>query len=576
MFSNKCFVLVIWASLCACGKLSAVGTSSTSSLPSVSIANASTAQGSNLIFPVTLSAVSSQDVTINFQINPGTAAAGVQYTDTSGTATIPHGLLSTTISVPTLEDGIDKVSSSFSITLNSATHASVASATATGTINDATLLFNFMVPTLSSSLQFSRSSTAFVYNSSGILTSVAADTPRFSYDPTTHALRGLLIERNSSNQVFYSEDFSQSNWAKTSSTVVANSVTTPTLSTNSLDLTESNSSAVHSLSQVGLSYTAVHPITASIFAKAGARTKLRLRVSDGTNGFYYDCDLSATVTITTSSVPAVEGSVLASGTSGSLSTLKTAGVAGGAGTIDAGSGWRRCWVSGVMPTSDVGTNNVLMKVSIVNGSSESYLGDGTSSLTLWGAQYEEYLSIPTSYIPTAATSGISRSADILTVAPLGSWYSAGDFTANVSYMRRWFEKPYDPNLGVSTYPTAFLFYNAGSLSNRFGPQYSSDGTNILFNWFTGSSFVTGANTAANQNVQGQTYKVGVKRSASAISIAVGGSAPSVASGSVTSNSVDTLGLGNTSANGDGLNGYLQRFSYRPRAVPDTQFSALTQ
>ena len=69
--------------------------------------------------------------------------------------------------------------------------------------------------------------TATVINSSGLVATVNANLPRFDYDPSTLACRGLLIEESRSNAILYSEDFSNGNWAKTGVTIGSNAVVAP-------------------------------------------------------------------------------------------------------------------------------------------------------------------------------------------------------------------------------------------------------------------------------------------------------------------------------------------------------------
>ncbi len=54
--------------------------------------------------------------------------------------------------------------------------------------------------------------TATRVNSSGLIVSVAADTPRFDYDPVTLAIKGVLIEEARQNLVLPSENFTHANW----------------------------------------------------------------------------------------------------------------------------------------------------------------------------------------------------------------------------------------------------------------------------------------------------------------------------------------------------------------------------
>ena len=63
------------------------------------------------------------------------ATAGPDYTDSSGTETVPEGG-SVTIEVPIANDSIDEFDENFTVTLSNALRASIADATAIGTITD--------------------------------------------------------------------------------------------------------------------------------------------------------------------------------------------------------------------------------------------------------------------------------------------------------------------------------------------------------------------------------------------------------------------------------------------------------
>ena len=63
------------------------------------------------------------------------------------------------------------------------------------------IYYNFLTGTLPTPLTFTRASSGWYYNSSGILTQAANNVPRFDYNPLTLALNGLLIEQQSTNLV---------------------------------------------------------------------------------------------------------------------------------------------------------------------------------------------------------------------------------------------------------------------------------------------------------------------------------------------------------------------------------------
>jgi hypothetical protein len=90
----------------------------------------------NAVFTVTLSAASSQTVTIDFATADGTATAGTDYTTTTGTVTFPPGQTTRTITVPVLGDNLDESDETFFVNLTNPTNATVPGAPGVGTIRD--------------------------------------------------------------------------------------------------------------------------------------------------------------------------------------------------------------------------------------------------------------------------------------------------------------------------------------------------------------------------------------------------------------------------------------------------------
>lgn len=75
--------------------------------------------------------------------------------------------------------------------------------------------FNFTNGVLDSRITFSRAdATATRVNSSGFVEIVAANTPRFDYDPITLECRGLLVEETRTNLITYSSTFDNAVWVK--------------------------------------------------------------------------------------------------------------------------------------------------------------------------------------------------------------------------------------------------------------------------------------------------------------------------------------------------------------------------
>ncbi|MBD1160404.1 hypothetical protein IDG51_03935, partial [Pelagibacterales bacterium SAG-MED14] len=106
--------------------------------PSLSINDVSTSDESNAAtnMTVTLSNASTQTVTVNYATSNGTATAGSDYTATNGTLTFTAGQTSKTIAVTVLSDSLDEADETVTMTLSSASNATISDATGTFTITD--------------------------------------------------------------------------------------------------------------------------------------------------------------------------------------------------------------------------------------------------------------------------------------------------------------------------------------------------------------------------------------------------------------------------------------------------------
>jgi aryl-phospho-beta-D-glucosidase BglC (GH1 family) len=108
--------------------------------PSITISNASVAEGNsgtnNATFTVTLSNAASTPVTVAYATSNGTATAGADYTATSGTLTFAPGTTSQTVTVQVTGDTTVESDETFNVTLSSPTGATLAKATAVGTITN--------------------------------------------------------------------------------------------------------------------------------------------------------------------------------------------------------------------------------------------------------------------------------------------------------------------------------------------------------------------------------------------------------------------------------------------------------
>lgn len=105
--------------------------------PTISIDDASIVEVSgNLAFTVRLSEKSGKAISVHYQTNGDSATSGQDYSNSSGTLTIPADTESGTIFIPIIGDSADEVDETFFVALSNATNATIADGSATGTILD--------------------------------------------------------------------------------------------------------------------------------------------------------------------------------------------------------------------------------------------------------------------------------------------------------------------------------------------------------------------------------------------------------------------------------------------------------
>jgi subtilisin family serine protease/disulfide oxidoreductase YuzD/DNA-binding cell septation regulator SpoVG/subtilisin-like proprotein convertase family protein len=109
-------------------------------LPAVSIADAATTEGNSgpraLGFTVTLSAASTQTITVQVSTSDGTATAGSDYTASTQTVTFTPGQTSKAVSFVLTGDAVSEASETFLVTLSNPTNAVLGDAQGTGTIQN--------------------------------------------------------------------------------------------------------------------------------------------------------------------------------------------------------------------------------------------------------------------------------------------------------------------------------------------------------------------------------------------------------------------------------------------------------
>ena len=207
--------------------------------------------------------------------------------------------------------------------------------------------------------------------------------PRLDYFGST--CPQLLMEPTRTNLINYSDMFDNSAWTKISSSVSGNVAVSPDGYTNADVMVEDTSNTVHTLRR-SLSVTSGTVYSFSSFVKQGSGTR-RFGIVVPTAGFG-----SAQVV----SFNLINGTFSTS--SGSIT-----------GKIENyGNGWYRCIA---IATATATNASVTINYALMNSSLyETYTGDGTSSLYVWGVQVEA-AAYATSYIPTTAAT-VTRNNDV--------------------------------------------------------------------------------------------------------------------------------------------------------------------
>jgi len=388
--------------------------------------------------------------------------------------------------------------------------------------------------------QLEQASTAGPYYAT---TTAANGAPRLTFNPTTLAPQGLLVEEQRTNLLTYSAEFDNAAWTKTNSSITANTVVAPDGTLTGDKLVENTATAEHIVGIGGISISASASTTVSFFVKAAERTACQIRISSGNGTFSAAIclfDLSA-VTVTPS---VAGGAVSASGTITSV-----------------GNGWFRCTVTGVLASdvTQVGSNLRLSN----GGGNTNYTGDGTSGLFLWGAQLEAG-AFPTSYIPTVASQA-TRAADSasMTGTNFSNWYNATEGTLYAEF------GPY-ANAGVSGNTGIAQIYGATSSDTirLFGGATTVPVFQVSVGGVSQAYLNVGTLIPANT-----TKLVGAYKADDFAKSLNGGAIDSDTSGTVPT--VNQMLIGSGTGGITSLNGTIARIAFYPRRLTNAELQGIT-
>lgn len=187
-----------------------------------------------------------------------------------------------------------------------------------------------------------------------------------------------LVEIPRTNLLQRSEEFSDVFWGKSNATINTNTTTAPNDTLTADKLVENTTLTQHAVTRTVTSISN-QTATLSIYLKRDGRDSATIFIFDNsyTNGFGTNVNL-LTGTIT-------------------LNYNQGTGVRLNSSITDAGNGWYRCTITGIVGGT---SNNITLYTAI--GTNTSYTGDGTSGVFVWGAQLETG-NEATEYIPTVAS-----------------------------------------------------------------------------------------------------------------------------------------------------------------------------
>lgn len=397
------------------------------------------------------------------------------------------------------------------------------------------LALDFTTASLDPRVTFTRTgNTATVVNSSGYVVGINADLPRFDYNPTTLACKGLLIEEARTNLWLRSSEFNS--WTKTRSTVNSDVVglVSPDGTQNADKLVcDSTASNTHRLEQ-NVTTVSGSVYTMSVFAKAAELPAILIREESVATGAFFN---------------------LTNGTVGSV-------VAGSSATItDYGNGWYRCTMT-YTQSGTLGRGRIELATAATTNSNV-FSGNGVDGVYLFGAQWE-LGAFPTSYIPTVA-SQVTRNADVATMTGtnFSDWYNASEGAFQIQ-----------ANLNGRTTPNGNFFLEAGDggFNNRMYILLNTSGT-LRF------SVDTSSVRQFNLDMGGVTLNTSFStdfayKNSSFASSTRGTNLQTNGSGTVPT--VTTLYIGRQGGGGGFLNGWAQKLNYWPQRITNAEIQAFSK
>lgn len=299
---------------------------------------------------------------------------------------------------------------------------------------------------------------ASVVDAAGKVYIPGVSTPRFhhQYNATTGLFEpvGLLLDPSRTNQFKYSQALDTgASWSLQSATISANAATAPDGTTTADKLVEAAVTDAHNVNQVPASAPSDNTLaTLSAFVKVSdTRTFCQLVMArkDGTYArAWFNLSTGATATLNAS--------------------------AAASGIVKLINGWYRVWMS-----ADVlsGGSTVTGYVAVASAdNTDSYAGDITKGLYVWGVQFEN-AAFASSYIPTTSAA-VTRSADALSFAFNAVPQALSVYVDVVTYVGDYSSGAEYHLAGIGKVPAYCIAMQRPGVSDGFRAQWD-EGTSLL-------------------------------------------------------------------------------------------------
>lgn len=246
-----------------------------------------------------------------------------------------------------------------------------------------------------------RSSAGGRFNAQGLYEMVAANQPRFDYDPVTRVLRGLLIEEQRTN--LYTNSENMLTYGSLNGGLTRTASTFNMGLANFIDLIDSSNNDDFWYQNVATTPNIIVCASVSVKKTVGATHFGAIGIAYGTT--------------------IIGRSVIFNPNTGVITATSTSGVIA-SGVFDHGASWR-VWMAVQV---DADTTYAGMRCYPAWNTDGSITRNNSTTGTLtYGQPQIEVGSFPTSYIPTTG-SQVTRAADVASVNTLSPWFNPDEGT----------------------------------------------------------------------------------------------------------------------------------------------------